>query len=337
LRRAQGVLLVAALAAPGCYAPHPADGAFRCAVDLGRLCPTGLSCDVASGLCVRPSTAIDMGYGSVDFSADAGLPLVPQSCDDRVRAGALSGLTNLTAANSAQAESALALSGDGKRMYFLRAGALYTATIDPASPKAVGAVTPVTVAGFDSLNGGTVATDGSYWFSGTKGNVTRLYSGTLSAGALTVSATSHAPQGMCVFSGPVFLGGDPTSELYLAYPLAGCSQPASYVAVGLTDRNIGAFVSALMLPGYRAPSLLTGGRTLLVSTSDTRRLAWAERPDANAQWTGPHALPLDGLGVPSGGDDQAVVSPDCKTLYLVADRAGGLGGTDLWAADIAQD
>jgi hypothetical protein len=46
-------------------------------------------------------------------------------------------------------------------------------------------------------------------------------------------------------------------------------------------------------------------------------------------------LPYDGLGVPSGRDLQALVSPDCATLYLVADRAGGKGGVDLWAADVA--
>jgi hypothetical protein len=277
-----------------------------------------------------------MMSSTIDFSGDGGVPLGPRSCDERVRSGAFSGLVNLAAANSAQAEESIALSMEGKRMYFMRAGALYTATIDPAAPKTLSDVTAVTVTGVDALNGGSVAADGTYWFSGTKGGVTRLYSGTLSGGALTVSQTTHLPQAACAFSDPVFVDGNTMLELYLTYPLTGCGK-APYVAQGVLDRNIGAFTSALATVGYRGPSVLPGGLTLIVSSSDSARLSWAERPSAISQWTGPHPLPLDGIGGPSSADLQAVVSPDCKTLYLVADRDGGLGGTDLWAADIAAE
>jgi hypothetical protein len=325
-----------ALALAGCYSPHPVEGGFRCEVDQGLLCPDGLVCDRASGLCVKRHSSEDSGVTAIDFSSDAGLPLATRSCDDRVRAGAFSGLTNLSAANTSQAETSLSLTPDGKRLYFLRAGALYTAAIDNANPKALSAVSAVTVSGGpDALNGGSFAKDGSYWFSGTKAGATRLYSGTLTSPTdLMVSATTHLPQAACPFFDPVFSGNDPAGELYVSYPLTGCGQ-ASYVAEGAADKNLGAFFSALMAPGYRGQSLVPGGLTLLVSSSVSGRLAYAQRPSTDAQWTGPDPVPLDGLGAPSGADYQEVVNPGCTTLYLVADRAGGQGAADLWAADIS--
>jgi hypothetical protein len=321
----------------GCYSPHPVEGGFRCEVDQGLLCPEGLVCNRASGLCVTPQSSTDAGVNAIDFSLDAGIPLSPRSCDDRVRAGAFSNLTNLSVANTNQAETSLSLTPDGKRLYFLRAGALYTAAIDDADHKALTGVAAVTVTGGpDALNGGTIATDGSYWFSGTKAGTTRLYSGALtSPSALMVSSTTHLPQATaCAFFDPVFAAHDPAGELYLTYPLTGCGQ-ASYIAEGAADKNLGAFFSALMGPGYRGPSLLPSGLTLLVTSTDSGRLAYSERPSLDVQWTGPNPVPLDALGAPSGGDVQAVVSPGCTTLYLVADRAGGQGATDLWAADIS--
>jgi len=39
----------------------------------------------------------------------------------------------------------------------------------------------------------------------------------------------------------------------------------------------------------------------------------------------------------SVADHQAVVSADCRTIYFSSVRAGGAGGTDLYAADIAAE
>jgi hypothetical protein len=318
----------------GCYSPRPADRGFRCDTDLGGLCPEGLHCDAQIGLCVSPSSVADMSYPGIDFSLDAAPLASPRSCDERVRAGAFTGLTNLTAANSASDERSLSLTPDGKRIYFLRAGALFTATIDGKNASAATAVTGLTGT-VDTINGGSLTKDGSYWFSGTKAGVTKLYTGSFTAPtALSVSATAHLPQATCAFADPVFADGKPDGELYLSYPLTGCGQ-VSYVAQGQVDKNIGAFFSALVVPGYRAPTLLPGALTLLVSSTDTNRIYYAERPSGDAQWTGTQVVPLDALGAPSTADRQALVSPDCATLYLVADRDAGQGGSDLWAADIA--
>jgi len=74
---------------------------------------------------------------------------------------------------------------------------------------------------------------------------------------------------------------------------------------------------------------------LLGSTGPAPRLFYAERPSTDALWTGPLNLPLAAVGGAGARDVQAVVSPDCKTLYLSSERPGGKGGLDLWAADIA--
>jgi hypothetical protein len=54
-----------------------------------------------------------------------------------------------------------------------------------------------------------------------------------------------------------------------------------------------------------------------------------------SDWKRPTVIPMAGIGEPSVGDHQAVIASGCTTIYLVATRTGGKGGTDIWVADIA--
>jgi hypothetical protein len=327
-------IALAALLVAGCYDPNPQDGAFRCSVDAGSVCPDGLTCEASTGLCVRFHPHDDMGGLALGPRFDLSGGLGPNSCDDRVRVAGFSNLTNLAEANTADDETAIALTLDGKRLYFLSAGKLTTVEVNGKSATNRADVTlnnaPAT------LYGGSFASDGNYWLAGNSGNggAQLVPAKVTSATVLDVSATAHQPMTLCPFTGPAFVDGDATKELYVSYPLAGCGM-APMIAVGTVDKNMGAFVGVVAATNLRAPSLVPGGLTLIASSGDTHpRLFFAERPSKDVQWSGPTPLPLGTIGLPSGGDVQAVVDATCSTLYLVADRAGGKGGTDLWAADI---
>jgi hypothetical protein len=328
-------LVVVALLAAGCYNPDPADGAFTCIIDTNYICPDGLSCDIQRGICVHRG---ENDLASVDLSTPFDMEYVamPRSCDDRVTHGGFANLTNLGAVNSADNESSLTLSSDGSRIYFLSGSpaTLYTATVNG---KSAGARAAVTLAGAPGpLNGGSLTSDGKYWFSSTVGAATALYSATPSSPtSFTVGAASE-PTAACPFYDPVFLDGDVTKSLFLSYPIRGCGGD-SYVAVDKLGQHINLFWGVTSIAGVASPSLLPGGLTLLFSTTTTPRgLYFAARNTVdNDEFNTSGALFLGPLGLPSGsGDWQAVVAPDCNTLYLVAERPGGHGGTDLWAADI---
>lgn len=338
--------LVFALALTGCYTPHPQDGSWKCDVDHDYLCPDGLTCDRTNGLCVRQITPFD---GGIDLSLPdlASGPTV-RSCDDKVAAGAFSNLTNLGAVNGSGDEHALALTPDGARVYFLDgAGALQTAAL---SGKSAGAPSAVTISsGPTTLNGGSFTGDGTYWFSGTKAGATQLWSATKTSATMLTATTPLRPTATdCAFTDPVFSAGSAANELFIGYPLGGCANGAM-IAIGAKDKDKGAFTGAVGMRNIRSPSLLPApdafARTLLMSTTGAgARLLYSQRSVSTAgsqtiagSFSTPHEIPMDGIGAPNGsqGDVQAVVSPDCSTIYLVSDRAGGHGGLDLWAADIA--
>ena len=325
-----------AVAVAGCYGPHPEDRSFKCSADEGALCPVGLSCDLVSGYCVKPVGPVDAGATdlALPFDASPGQP-GPRSCDDRVKAGAFSGLTNLAALNTAGDEASLALSSDGKRIYYTEAGVLKTATL--TSPKSPSAPSVVAVAnGPTAYLGGSLASGGKLWFAGSTGTTTSLYeAATTDPVNLTAVAHAYPTSTTCPFSEVALTDGDITKDLYVSFPLAGCSQSAM-IAQGLVDRKIGAFYGALDTRGLRSPSVVAGGLTMLLATSGAAgQLQYAERPSTDVQWAGPTPLPLGTIGAPSVRDVQAIVAPSCQTIYLVAERKGGKGGLDLWAADIA--
>jgi hypothetical protein len=338
--------LVFTLALAGCYTPHPQDGSWKCDADNNYLCPDGLTCDRSSLLCVHTITPSD---GGIDLSLPdlASGPTV-RSCDDKVAAGAFSNLTNLGAVNGSGDEHALAITPDGARVYFLDGtGALETATL---SGKSAGAPSAVAIGGGPTtLNGGSFTSDGTYWFSGTMAGATQLWSATKTTPTTLTAMTPLRPTATdCAFTDPVFSAGSSANELFIGYPLGGCANGAM-IAIGAKDKDKGAFIGAVGVRNLRSPSLLPApdafARTLLMSTTGTgARLLYSQRSVSMGgtgtipgSFSSPHAIPMDGIGAPGGtqGDVQAVVSPDCSTIYLVSDRSGGHGGLDLWAADIA--
>jgi hypothetical protein len=335
--KSASLISLLALSLAGCYGPHPEDRSFKCSAEAGSICPAGLTCDLASGYCVKAAAGIDAGARDLALPFDASLEQPgPRSCDDRVKAGAFSGLTNLTALNTAGDESSIALSSDGKRLYYLEAGVLKTATL--SSPKTASAPSVVTIAnGPATYNGGSLATGGKLWFSGTTGTTTLLYEAA-TTDPLNLAAVAHTypTSTTCPFLDVALTDGDATKDLYVSFPLAGCSEKAM-IAQGKVDKKIGAFYGALDTRSVRSPSVLSGGLTLLLAmaSGSATRLQYAERPSTDVQWAGPNPVPLSSLGAASTRDLQAIVAPDCRTIYLVAERAGGKGGLDLWAADIA--
>ncbi len=323
----------------GCYSPNVLDGAFKCSADQDFVCPEGLSCDMPSGLCVHGSVP-DMAIYDSSVTFDLTLTPIARDCDQRVRDGAFSNLTNLGAAvNSAGDESGLSLSLDDKQIYFLDgAGALQSATLS-ADGHSAGAPTAVTLTGAPTtLSGaGSCGTDGSYWFAGANGNASGVYQATKVSITSFNVGTAHLPMATatCLIADVALTDGDSKGDMYVSWPLAGCAT-GTMVAQGNVDKQLGAFVGVLPVMGYHAPSVVKGGHTMLVSsTGGAGRLSYAQRPSPDVTWTGPTVLPLGGLGDPSGRDVQAIVNQSCTHLYLVASRAGGHGGLDLWAADIA--
>ncbi len=348
MRRASLVVAIAAVAAVtvgACYDPHPANGGFQCTIDNQFQCPQGLTCDRGLGLCLTGPADLAGPAMDLRFVVDAGPPGA-RTCDERVRQGAFSNLVNVGSANSSSDESSLSITQDGKNIFFMREGGFMTATLNG---KNSGVPQAVTISnGPAVLNGGSIAANGTLWFAGaaTANGAATLYQGTLDAvsGSYVAVAQALPASTACSFFDPVFLNGSATAELYLTYPLGGCSG-ASYIARGANKMQLGTFYAATSLPqgsGLQHPSLTPDGLTLLFSTTDAHpKLMFAVRASTDStnddtQWNGPTPLSLGSIGAASGGDYQAVVSPDCSTLFLVADRAGGRGGLDLWAADIAQ-
>jgi hypothetical protein len=340
----RAISLACLLVLAGCYRPDPQDGSFRCSPDLGSLCPDGLICSSA-GLCVR-SLGQDLSGSALDLAADQGGPVGPRSCEERVRSGAFANLVPLMPANTAADEEHLALdpTGTAPRLLFQRGSSLFSAAIMTTDPKTIAtpqAVTllmaPTTMPPPPVIHGGSFTIDGKLWFAGTVAGTTSLYAGTPSgATGFTVAAPRAPTATTCAFSDPVFLQGDATFQLYAAYALAGCGG-ASYVVRGAADRNLGAFYSALPDSGWSAPSLTSSGLLLLVSsTIGGRHLYAAERSDLQYQFTTAGRVPMGAIGEPIE-DRQAVVSNDCRTIYFSSVRAGGAGGADLYAADIAAE
>src|SRR5207244_8932396 len=81
-----------------------------------------------------------------------------------VTAGSFSGAVNLSCANTAADESALALTTDGKRIYYMSGAALMTA--DLTNAKTIGTPAAVTVNGIQTVNGLAFASDGSLYVAG---------------------------------------------------------------------------------------------------------------------------------------------------------------------------
>jgi hypothetical protein len=335
-----GALVASGLAVGmvACFNPTPADGAWTCTMDEGYVCPSGLTCDRNAGLCVTRVPA-DLSGGDSLPNFDGTPFKTPRTCEQRVQQGAFSGLVNLgTGVNTANDETSLTV--DGTQIIYLSNGAPMTATL--SSPKTAGAGSALTISATTAITnffGGSFAKDGSYWFAGLAGGTYSLYKATGSG-----TSWSATPQGAptatgCAFRDPVFTDGDPTGELYVAYPLGGCTNAPDTVAQGIAGRNIGGFYSAFPINGtyFGSPFVVQGGTTLLyASEGSNARLYYSTRAmsGTDAAWTAPQLLPMGAIG--SGTRDvQAVVSADCSTLYLVSQRPGGSGGLDLWAADIA--
>jgi hypothetical protein len=329
------VVIVTASLGAGCYRPDPADRAFKCDSANHDLCPQGLHCDVASGFCVHTPSIADMTYSVMNFNNDASVTSGVRTCGQRVAAGALSGLTNLGLVNGAGDESGLAVSNDGSRIYYLSGGALMTAALTNATTAA--APSAVTVSGVDTVLGLAFASDGSLFVSGVAAGVNQIFKMHLDSPTQATMMDVHLPVGQCGITDLAFIDGNVAKDLYVAYPLAGCADArGSYVAQGVLDKQLGTFVAALPTSGYRSPYVVTGGLTMLLATTgQSPRLSYAERPSTDSLWTGPIDLPLGAVGGAGKRDAQAVVSPDCKTLYLSSERSGGKGGLDLWAATIA--
>jgi hypothetical protein len=319
----------------GCFNPNPADKSFRCDQANGFLCPQGLHCDEVQGLCVRVIPPKDMGFPDMALNLDGSVTPPERSCGDRVKAGALSGLTNLGSVNGAGDESAVTVTNDGKRIYYLSGGNLMTAPLTNA--KTAGTPEMVTLNGLSSVYGTAFAADGTLYIAGSTGNANQIYKMMLAAPDQATLVDAHLPAGLCPITGLSFIDGDITGDLYVAYPLAGCADSrGSFVAQGTLDKQMGTFVAAVSSFGYQEPFAVTEGTVMLMaSPGSAARLYYAERPDTDALWTGPISLPLGGIGGVGKRDARAVVSADCKTLYLSSERAGGKGGLDLWAADIA--
>jgi hypothetical protein len=143
---------------------------------------------------------------------------------------------------------------------------------------------------------------------------------------------------------PLFAAADETAELFVVGPLAGCSG-ASYLAAGALDRHLGAFAAVVpvtpaagpaagpaAMPGWRAPSLAPGDRTIIFSTASApASLFFATRGAVDTQFAA--AQPLT-LAVGNADDRQLAVDATCKVAYLVSQRPGGSGGYDLYVADV---
>ncbi len=331
-------LVVALLLVAGCYQPDTKDGGFRCDATQKFLCPDGFFCDPDVGLCVKTIAHHDLGFPDMALSGDAAIVEPGATCDDHAVGGGISGLTNLGAVNTAADETALALTNDNSRIYYLSGGALMTAPL--TSAKVAGTPAAVTLAGgATALTGIGFTTDGFLWVSGSDNTASQIFKYHVdSATALTLVDT-HLPQGKCAITGLAFTDGDITKDLYVSYPLAGCNMPdgrGSYIAEGSLDKQMGTFTAALATPGYTNPFILAGGLTMFTSSvPPAARLYYAERPTTDALWTGPLNLPLGTAGAGTN-DVQAVLSSDCKTLYITSQRTGGKGGLDFWAADVSQ-
>jgi hypothetical protein len=289
------------------------------------------------GICLHKIPPHDMGYPDMALNLDASVTPAERTCGERVKQGALSNLTNVAGINGAGDETNVAVSNDGTRLYYLSGGVLTTATLTNA--RTAGTPEAVTVTGIDSVFGLAFASDGSLYVAGKLAAANQIFKMHLDSPTQATLVDSHLPSGLCAITGLSFIDGDVTSDLYVAYPLAGCADPrGGYVAQGVIDQQIGTFTAAVPVGGYSAPFVITGGLTMLLASPGTgARLFYAERPDAESLWTGPASLPLTSVGGPGTRDVQAAVSPDCKTLYLSSERKGGKGGLDIWAADIAPE
>jgi hypothetical protein len=262
----------------------------------------------------------------------------PRTCDERVRAGALANLTLLAVSTPAD-DTDVAVDPAGTSLAFLSGGALFVAAIDPADPHKVGPASAVTVGGGLVLAGGSFTGDGAYWFAASKAGSSQLYRATLASNVATVGV-SHFPSTPCApsptgpLASPLFAAADETAELFVIGPLTGCGGP-SQLASGALDRHLGAFTVAVPLgsaPGWRAPSLVPGDRTLVFSSmSSPAALFFATRGAADTQFSA--ARPL-ALTVGNADDRQLAVDSACKVAYLVSRRPGGTGGYDLYVADL---
>ena len=189
-----------------------------------------------------------------------------------------------------------------------------------------------------AISGGSFTNDvNKFWFAGTSGGTTSLYAATpTGAASFSVDMTHQPVAANCPFSDPVFMQTNSTYQLYVAFPLAGCSGP-SYVARGALDRNIGAFYSALPDTGWAAPSMTPSGFLLLfTSTGSDRHLYGTTRSDYTYQFSSPSRIYMSSIGE-AIEDRHAVVNADCTAIYFSSVRSGGAGGADLYAADIAAE
>jgi len=325
---AVGFALVLALVFPSCYSPSPVPGGFRCTFEEDYTCPSPLRCDQSLGLCVKVIVQDDMG--PMPRNLDLGPEVVVPTCDDHVRKGNFSNLTNLGAVNTAGEEHGLTVNATKTRLFFLDAGgALRTAAMSGA--KSADASETVTLTPTPNTIGSPTAVGPDLWFPASAGlSSTALFRATGAGNAFAVSA-AHEPIAPCAFDAPFFADNDANNDLYLSFPLGGCSKQ-SLISVGNADKQIGAFYAALPDRDLHNPTLIQGGLTLIFSSQN--RLWFSDRPDTSTQFRSPYPLSLASLGAQSARELSAQVSADCKTIYFVLDRAGGQGGADFWAADI---
>jgi hypothetical protein len=330
-----GVVAAAALAV-ACYNPSIRDGAFQCTQDEGFLCPTGLTCDRSTGLCVQ-HLSTDAGVGDALPRFDFSGPPAPRSCDERVIAGAFSHLT--TVHLDANIGHSLALSPDGAQLYWYDGAGTFTTAAVGSDKKTIGAPAAVALSGAPTtINGGSFAADGSYWFAGFLSPSWSLYQATRTNATTFTVGAAHLPTSGCAFQDPAFgakVGS--TSELYVSAPLgvSGCGTAADdFIAQGTADKQMGAFYGAFPGRGYSSPFVLPGGSTLLAAATQngTSRLVYTTRASTDVQWASTSALPLGGADTTSPNDLAAVVSPDCSTFYFIGKRPQGTG---IFAADIA--
>ena len=342
LRLRRAAPLMCALAwMTACNGSPGSDAGTSCGSDGGQVCGPGFVCDEPSGVCVAAPGDRDMTLREGDsLLIDGGST---PTCDERLRAGAFPSSALLASASSSAEESSLSLSADGTRLYFAsdRNGPreLFSASVDPTSPLASSPASLVTLSDAAVVTaGGALTKDGAYWLAGTKTGVTRLYRSTQNGGplSLTLEAPVEPVATSCAFSDPFFELGDALGDLYLSYPLSGCAGQ-SIIATGRAGRQLGAFYGSMATTeGHRLPTLSPSALTLISSTvAAPARLDYAVRPSRTLQFSGPTALPLSALGSTIVSAHQLVVRADCRVAYLVAERSGGLGGTDLWALEIA--
>src|SRR5262249_48337539 len=163
---------------------------------------------------------------------------------------------------------------------------------------------------------------GSLYIAGNNGASNQIFKMHLDSPTQATLVDAHLPAGACPITGLAFIDGDATNDLYVAYPLAGCANPrGSYRAPGDLAKPMGTLGAALPTGGYGSPYVVTGGLAMLLSSTGVNpRLYFAERPGTDALWTGPLNLPLAAIGGAGKRDAQAVVSPDCSTLYLSSER-----------------